>query len=149
MSNVITYDIWIFTFVCLCTDNFVPQLVCLRISILPAAFYNHCLPFECTYYILHSYDTSYVITFEILEVRIMSYWVLSRAKCFLLTIHMQSGFCDQFCTFFAKFLELWVGRLKFSKNAFCFVFKIQPLHFLFSDFNLQHFSFFPDTFMPV
>ena len=34
------------TFVCLCTDNFLPQLVCLRITILPAPFYNHCLPYE-------------------------------------------------------------------------------------------------------
>ena len=29
MSNVITYDIWILTFVCLCTDNFLLHLVCL------------------------------------------------------------------------------------------------------------------------
>ena len=55
MSDVITYDIWIFTFVCLCTDNFLPQLVCLRRTILPAAFYNHCLPFECTYHSLLRY----------------------------------------------------------------------------------------------
>ena len=52
MSNVITYDIWIFTFVCICTDNFLPNLVCLRITILPAAFYSHCLPFEFTYHAL-------------------------------------------------------------------------------------------------
>ena len=39
-------------FVCLCTHNFVPKLVCLCITILPAAFYNHCLPFECTYHAL-------------------------------------------------------------------------------------------------
>ena len=36
MSNVITYDIWIFIFVCLWTDNFLPQLVCLHRTILPA-----------------------------------------------------------------------------------------------------------------
>ena len=30
MSNVITYDIWILTFVCLSTDNFLLHLVCLR-----------------------------------------------------------------------------------------------------------------------
>ena len=29
MSNVITYDIWILTFVCLCADNFLPRLVSL------------------------------------------------------------------------------------------------------------------------
>ena len=52
MSNVITYDIWVFTFVCLCTDNFVPKLVCLLGILLPAAFYNHSLPFECTYHAL-------------------------------------------------------------------------------------------------
>ena len=52
MSNVITYDIWIFTIVCLCMDNFLPNLVCLCRTILPAAFYHHCLPFECMYHAL-------------------------------------------------------------------------------------------------
>ena len=52
MSNVITYDLLVFTFVCLCMDNFLPQLVCLPITILPAAFYRHCLPFQCTYHAL-------------------------------------------------------------------------------------------------
>ena len=52
MSNVIMYDIWIFTFICLCTDNFLPQRACLYRTILPAAFYNHCLLFECTYHAL-------------------------------------------------------------------------------------------------
>ena len=41
-----------FTFVCLCTDIFLPNLVCLPITILPAAFYHHCLPFQCTYHAL-------------------------------------------------------------------------------------------------
>ena len=35
-----------------CTHNFLPQLVFLCRSILVAASYNHCLPFECTYHAL-------------------------------------------------------------------------------------------------
>ena len=68
MSNIITYDILIFTFVSLCMDNFLSQLVCLLITILPAAFYIHCLPFECTYHAL----TICQMSFDIWEVRIMS-----------------------------------------------------------------------------
>ena len=40
-KNEITHDIRIFTFICLCTDNFLPQLVCLRRTIIPAAFWMH------------------------------------------------------------------------------------------------------------
>ena len=57
-----------FTLVCLCMDNFLPQLVCLRRTILPETFYNHCLPFECTY---HALTICHI--FDIWEVRIMSY----------------------------------------------------------------------------
>ena len=56
-------------FFCLCTNNFLPQLVCLGRTILPAAFYNHCLPFECTY---HALTICHVITFDIWEGRITS-----------------------------------------------------------------------------
>ena len=55
MSNVNTYDIWIFTFICLCTDNFLSKPVCLQYVnyvYYLQLFYNHCLPFECTYHAL-------------------------------------------------------------------------------------------------
>ena len=39
----VTYDIRIMTFVCLCTNKFLPQKV--SETILPAAFYNNDLPF--------------------------------------------------------------------------------------------------------
>ena len=78
MSNVITYDLWILTFVCLCKDNFLPQLVCLLRSILPAAFYNNCLPFACTFRAF----TICHMSFDIWEVRIMSYWIIFQILTF-------------------------------------------------------------------
>ena len=71
MSIVITYGIWILTFVCLCTDNFLPQLLQTLLTILMQ--------------ILCSYDMSYIITFNIWEVRIISLYffplqVKSRGK---------------------------------------------------------------------
>ena len=64
MSNVVIYDIWILTFVCLCTNNFLLQLVCLLRTILPAALYKYCLPFECTYHTLMICHMLFHLTYE-------------------------------------------------------------------------------------
>ena len=71
MSNVITYDIWIFTFVCLCMDNFLPQLVCLCRTIYYLQLFQ--LLLTIWMHISCFYDMSYVITFDIWEVRIMRF----------------------------------------------------------------------------
>ena len=42
----------IFTFPCLCMDNFLSQIVSLPKIILPATFYNPSLPFQCIFHVL-------------------------------------------------------------------------------------------------
>ena len=83
MSNVvITYDIWIYTIVCHRADNFLPQLVCLRRTILPAAYYNHCLPFECTYHALTICHMSLHLTYGKSEL-----WAIIQVSNFCRVIH--------------------------------------------------------------
>ena len=92
---VITYDIWIFTFVCLCKDNFLPQLVCLRKTILPAAFYYHCLPFECTYIIL----LRYVICNYIWHMESQNHelYILENIFCYFVSLQISNYYPIFYC----------------------------------------------------
>ena len=122
MSNVITYDIWIFSIIWLCTlyGQFLPKLVCLRRTILPAAFYNHCLPFECPFEcpyhaltICHNYiwrmrSQNYMLLLSQRSIKLKSRiwtfspprtrvaWLMNDSECFaiLLNIHCKLRLLD-------------------------------------------------------
>ena len=85
---------WIFTFVCLCTDNFLPNLVCLRRTILHCNFLQSlltiCMHISCSS-ICH-------ISFDIWEVRIMSYSVMSASKEQEQENKETISICKLFCT---------------------------------------------------
>ena len=89
MSNVITYDMWNFTFVCLrMYGQFPTQQDFLCRTIQPAGFYNQCLPLECIYHALTICHMQVHMTYGSLNYELVSAYRLIIILAFAFLKHL-------------------------------------------------------------